>query len=730
MTSNPVSPLAARLFNDGIGHLQRGILDDASRCFREATAYDPELAAAWHGLAVVHFRSNRLADAKAAILRALALSPEHPPYLLDRARIARKSGEFDEALRVFESLAASLGHPDLCREAADTAFAGGDFESAMRNIERALDRAPSDSGLACNRARILFELGDIEQSQAAYRAALTIAPNQLAAVVSLCETLRFGSPGQSLTPLRDFLARHPEDDDARLQLAMQLVKSDPPFDEAEALLNHLRSSPRHRETASIQLAAVYSRRLRFAEAIALLEDLRRSGDANPAIEFAQARIDYDMGNFPAADERLAAMIANGAASPTVCSTWLMGSHYLEDLSPAELAARHRAVAGAYLHPTPIRVAPARPQPDGRIEIGYLSPDCHTHSVSYFLEPLLAAHDRSKFSVHVFSDSMVFDATNRRLRTLADGWHDTGGRSDHGVYQAIRRSGIRVLVDLAGHTGNNRLSLLGMRAAPVQVTYLGYPDTTGLDAVDYRLSDEICDPPGTSDQRHSETVAHLPFPFLCYLPPADAPPVDECPCLENGSLTFGCFNNFQKIGPRTIALWSQVLRRLPESRLLLKGAAYASDVIRNRFLAQFDRHGIAPARIEFLDRTKDTCQHLGTYRRLDVALDTFPYHGTTTTCEALFMGVPVISLTGDAHMARVGASLLAAVGYPELAVADDEAFVRAACDLAENTSKLAAMRSRLREQMRHSALMDAPRLAAHIEAAYRSMLAATEARQTS
>ena len=296
-------------------------------------------------------------------------------------------------------------------------------------------------------------------------------------------------------------------------------------------------------------------------------------------------------------------------------------------------------------------------PERALRIGYLSSDLNNHSVAYFLERVLANHDRRQFHITCYADGQIEDDMTARLRNATNNWRAIAGMNDTVLSTQIREDRIDVLVDLAGHTAENRLTLFSRRAAPVQVTWIGYPATTGLSEMDYRLTDQRADPVGESDRWHSEKLLRLPGCFLCYTPPPDCP--DVAAEKSAGPLTFGSFNNLSKITSPAIELWAQLLNSLPASRLLLKARQLADATVRDALVGSFGKFGIAPERLQFHSRIQSRREHLELYSEIDIALDTFPYCGTTTTCEALWMGVPVVTLVGARHAGRVGASLLTA-----------------------------------------------------------------------
>ena len=357
-------------------------------------------------------------------------------------------------------------------------------------------------------------------------------------------------------------------------------------------------------------------------------------------------------------------------------------------------------------------------PERRLRLGYVSPDLRSHSVSRFLEPLLAGHDHERFELFAYAQVANPDDVTRRFEGLVDHWCSTVGMSDEALAARVRDDEIHILVDLAGHTGNSRLAAFARHPAPVQVSWLGYPNTTGLAAMDYRLTDAIADPDdGPGDDLHSETLIRLPHGFLCFAPERDGPPVADG---AGDPVTFGSFNNLAKITPKVVAAWARILIAVPESRLVLKNRSLADDETRSRYLALFAGHGIENERLDLVAWIDSPSGHLGAYEQIDIGLDPFPYNGTTTTAEALWMGVPVITLRGNRHGGRVGASLLAAVGQTELIAETVDDYVAAAAALAQDSDRLAALRQTLRPAMAASPLCDAEGFTRDVEAAYRDM----------
>lgn len=373
----------------------------------------------------------------------------------------------------------------------------------------------------------------------------------------------------------------------------------------------------------------------------------------------------------------------------------------------QLFAEHQNY-GRRAKPKSVAKLTADPSPDRRLRVAILSPDMRVHSCAYFLEPLLQHLDRDAFELYLYHDHYRSDEVTKRFRKLATVWRDFIGQSGTMVEKAIRADQPDILIDLAGHTGvtGGRLQLFAHRLAPVQINYLGYPNTTGLEEMDYRFTDALADPVGDADRFATEKLVRFAPTAWTYQPPENAPAVAPPPSASTGAITFGCFNNLSKLTDEMIAVWARLLATVPQSRLLLKGIGLALDPeIRAHYESRLTAQGISLDRVEMLDRTMQTEEHLAIYHRVDVALDTFPYHGTTTTCEALWMGVPVVPIQGDRHSSRVGVSLLHAVGHPEWIARNTDEYIRLAAELAGDIPRLTALRARLRSDMAASVLMD-------------------------
>ena len=355
----------------------------------------------------------------------------------------------------------------------------------------------------------------------------------------------------------------------------------------------------------------------------------------------------------------------------------------------------------------------------RLRVGYLSPDFRIHSVAFFIHPVIFNHDRQQVEVFCYADVKNPDVVTQSIMKHADHWCDICRMSDDQIFYEIQNDRIDILVDLAGHTGRNRMKLFARKPAPIQVSYLGYPNTSGLDAMDYRLTDAIADPPGESDRYYTEKLVRLDGGFLSYQSPEATPDISAIPSLANGYITFGSFNNRTKIGSRSIRVWSELLKKIPGSRLLLKSSVRSDSETKHDLSEEFVRNGIEPSRIEVMEYLSYN-DHLKQYHRVDIALDTFPYNGTTTTFEALWMGVPVITLTGSTHASRMGASILSRINFQEGIASTEAEYIQKTLALAGNIEFLKSLRMTLREKLQASSLMDQTGFTLKLETAYRRM----------
>ncbi|MCG3124968.1 MAG: hypothetical protein GIKADHBN_03477 [Phycisphaerales bacterium] len=453
----------------------------------------------------------------------------------------------------------------------------------------------------------------------------------------------------------------------------------------------------------------------------VVEHCRAGLVANPADQDLTVKLTLGLLNCGQAEEAVkvsSQALAQRPGDSTLASWRAFALNYLPDPDPVQIREAHEQY-GRLIDPAPGQA----PRPAGRSEqtrIGLVSPDLRTHSVAFFVEPLLRHFDRSRVEIICYSTAKHEDATSQRLKSLASHWRPVANLPEPELAARIRADRVDLLIDLAGHTSDNSLPVFALRPAPVQATWCGYPATTGLRAIDYRLVDSLTDPPG-SESHCVERLIRLDPCFLCFSPPPDAPPPGPPPSASSGHVTFGSFNTLLKLNTHVVEIWARLLNRVPGSRLLLKATQLADKRVREWTVERFVKAGVDAERVEVVQATAGQKDHLALYSRLDIALDPFAYNGTTTTCEAMWMGVPVVTLKGNLHAGRVGVSLLNAIGTPELIAGDVDHYIELAASLAADPGRLAAYRGSLRDRIASSALCDGPAFARRFESAVRAMV---------
>jgi len=598
----------------------------------------------------------------------------------------------------------------------------GRAEEAMAAFDAAIALDPHHARAHQNKALVLADLGRTAEAEAGFRTALAIDPGYSTAACRLARMLRGALRNDdAIAVLRAAVKAAPDDPEAWAELGITL-DMERRLTASERVWRRLVARHRHEVRWYICLGHALAGQGRTEEAAAVFE---RSLEINPEAGDAVAGLAElrKQENRPAEAEAL--MRRAVALAPDLA---LAGSNLLVLLNYGmedgmELLAEHRAWAARHADAVvPLPQRPVRAHGGTRLRIGYVSPDFRQHSAAYFIEPLLEAHDRTAFEIHCYADVTRPDETTARCRKLADRWTNCIG-IDHGTLaRIIAADGIDILVDLCGHFGGSRLLTFAHRPAPVQATWMGYPGSTGLRQMDWRLTDAIADPEGETEGHHSERLLRLGEGFLCYRPQDDAPEVAPVPRRTAGHITFGSFNNLAKVTPRVVACWSRLLAAVPGAVLLLKDRAFSDEAVRRDHIARFAAHGVDSGRLSLQGRIEDRQGHLGLYGSVDIALDPFPYNGTTTTCEALWMGVPVVALRGRRHGGRVGASLLTGVGLAELVADDEDHYVAIAAALATDAEGLDRLRSTMRGRLVASPLLDRDGFARRLEAAYRSMVA--------
>ncbi len=673
--------------------------------------------------------------------------------LVAKAAACRQAGKLGEAARLFaDALAIDPANPSLLLFAGETLYRLGRLLSAHDAVAAALAAAPSADGefLA---GRILTALGRTADSITAFERALKLRADDAAAwrfMASSLYALGRTEDAEAAFDRADTL--QPEAAEYYNQLGIDLFGQRRSVEAEAAFRRAIKLAPRL-APAHQNLGAALAAQERLAEAIAAeIRAIKLAPDSaaawnNRAVfegsggEFSAARraalralqleadhpdalntlaqIRLEEGDAREALELVRRVLARQPAHRAAGGALLMNQNYIADGPAAAALADAKGVA-ARLRPDgpPFTFERRDRDPARRLRIGYVSGDFRQHSCASFVRPLFAAHDPQAVDIIAYSENPRDDAVTETIRAHAREWRTTTGLGDSAMAELIHRDRIDILVDLSGHTAGNRLPVFALKPAPVQVTWLGYPNTTGLAEIDYRLTDAHADPPDSgADDGYAERLWRLPGCFLVYAPDPAAPPVGRD---ANSPMTFGSFNHLPKVTPDVVATWSQILAATPGSRLVMKAKRLGDSDVRRRYVALFAGHGIAADRLEFIGWQAAPTDHLALYRCIDLALDPFPYNGTTTTCEALWMGVPVVTLAGDRHAGRVGASLLRATGLDELITRATGEYVERAVELAKNPQERAALRANLRGRLEASELCGAPGFARRIEGAFREM----------
>ncbi len=665
------------------------------------------------------FEQGHWDTAEAAFQNILTLEPQNADARYFLAIIAYQSGRPAEALRQVRQAIASRPHSADCHNLHGVvSIALERHEEACAALRKAIDCEPTFADAHNNLGAALEPLGRFEEADTAYRHALTIQPDYAQAYNNLGRVmLALGQPVEAEEAYRQAFLLDSGLADARVGLAVAQQRQGAVAAAETTIEDALTADPDHAELYRYLGALRHGRgNLHGAETA-----LRAAINLKPELSIAHdnlAGVLLDRGRIEEAETCFLKSIALDPRNSRAHANLLLCRNYYCD-DPRVLfkdhqtwAEQHAAPIAEISHPT-VRAA------SERLRVGYVSSDFRRHSVAYFLEPLLLYRDHSHYETFCYANLENPDETTARLREHSDNWRWVAGLNDDQLAVRIREDSIDILIDLSGHSAGNRLLTFQRRPAPVQATWLGYPNTTGLSAIDYRITDAVADPPG-AETFHTESLVRLENGFLSYTPPHEAPDVTPLPAGKSGRVTFGSFNNLRKITPDVIKLWGEILRRAPTAGLLLKARSFADQATKARFIDAFEKHGINGERLVLRGSVTSPDEHLRAYADMDIALDPFPYNGTTTTCEALWMGVPVVTLAGNRHAGRVGASLLTQAGLESYIATQQDEYVSIALDLAQNVDVLSATRHALRENIKRSPLCDGAGFCSRMEAAYKNM----------
>jgi predicted O-linked N-acetylglucosamine transferase (SPINDLY family) len=706
-------------------------------------------------LATQHQAAGRFPNAKALYQQVLQREPRHPEALRRLGVLARSAHRFDLALDLL-TRAIEAGAPEAsCRFELGLAHAvQGRWDEASMALERVLTLDPvhGEALLQLGNVRLaqgrlaeaeacyqkLVELdpgsveghhnlglarrrqGRIEEAEACHRSALAALPAYAAALSSQGSArLAQGEAAEALVSYRRLVELRPDDAEAHTNVGSALYA----MGECEQAVASLRRALELQPDSARAWQELGAARLKQDRPDEAIEHFRRALELQPGAVAALHGLGKALLRRGQPAEAAAWLQRSLAETPGSAELHSSRLHFLLLCQPSREAEAvfeaHREFDARYASALKAQW-PRHTNPrdaDRRLRIGYVSPDLRRHSVAFFFEPVLAHHDRERFDIHAYYNHSWQDEVTARLRSCVDTWVPCAAMSDEQLASRIRADGIDILVDLAGHTSGNRLLAFARKPAPVQATWLGYPATTGLDAMDYRLCTLETDPPG-QEAWHSERIYRLPGSLWCYRAGSDDPPVPAPPpLLARGYVTFGSINHPAKVSPAALARWADILRVTPGSRLVMTSVPAGAG--RQAFLERFAALGIGSERIEIHGRLS-LADYRALLERIDIALDPFPYNGTTTTCDTLWAGIPVVSLRGETSVARSGHALLTSIGLSELVAGSEAEYVAIVVALARNPERLEALRRGLRPAFERSVLRDEAGFTRELEAAYREM----------
>lgn len=696
----------------------RGLFDEAAGEYRQALALRSDYPDAHNNLAIVLRRQGHIDEAIAEFRKALALRPGYVDARYNLGLAFRDSGRLDEAMAEYRRVLSEMpARADAAVELGNALQDLKQWDEALAVYRQALSHRPDSPELHYAVGNVLKHEGDPQAALAAYQQALQLRPDYAEAHNNLGNALKdLGRMDEALAAYHRAATSKPDLPEARNNLGFALHEKGYLDDAIRELRQALALRPEYPEALN-NLGNVLKEKGQLDEAIAAYSKAISLGTEYPDPDNNLANALKDTGHLDEALTHYRRAIEMGGGA-TAHSNLLFALYAHPDYGPARLFEEHAEWNRTHARPLAVSI-PAHSNdrsPERRLRIGYVSPDFTEHPVGRFFQPLLANHDRRQFEIFCYADLRRRDTNTERLRGACDVWRETLGLKDEQLADRIREDRIDVLVDLTAHASGNRMLLFARKPAPVQVTWLAYCGTTGLETMDYRLSDPYFDPSGADEQYYSETTVRLPRTYWCYQPLPIAPPLGPLPALAAGHISFGCLNNTWKPTTPALAAWWRLMRQVPGSQLI---AHFHEGSQRREIAEQAQAEGIDPGRLQFVGRMPAT-QYLEQYNRIDIALDPFPYPGGTTSCDALWMGTPVVSLAGQTAVSRAGLSILSNIGLPELVAHDPDEYVRIASGLASDLPRLQELRSTLRDRMQRSPLMDAPGFARDIEAAYRRM----------
>ncbi len=677
--------------------------------------HEPRQPDALHLLGVIAHDVGRLDEAVELIAESLRVNPNNPAAINNLAGVLKDQRRYSEAIEFYDAaLAATPEQAHIHSNRGNALKEQGRFEEAIEAYRRALELNPSSYAAHSNLGTVFKEQGRNNEAIACFERALALNPHSHECHSNLgVVLLALGRHEQAERSFRAALKMNPKSAAAHTNLGAALKEQGRA---PEALLCHLHALELKPTShfALNNLGMALKEMGRFAEAAGCFQ---KALQIEPNSHLAHNNLGSALCELGCASEAVVCFRRALDARPSyhqAFSNLLFAQNYLPEKDRAVLFAEHRRFDQQYCRPLSKCQAPHTnvPNPARRLRIGYVSGDFREHPVSYFLEPVFARRSPHQFELFCYSNQSACDVMTARLRSLTDHWRHVANFSDEELCATIRDDAIDILVDLSGHTARNRLLVFARKPAPIQVTMIGYMQTTGLDAMDYRITDRTLDPIGETEAYNTEKLIRLPSGAATFLPPTSCPPVNELPALSNGYVTFGSFNNLAKVTPHVLEAWAALLQAIPTARLLAIGRTGSA------LPADLEALGIDPARIELLDR-QPLSDYVALHHRVDFLLDTFPYNGGTTNLIAAWMGVPFVTLAGSAANRRTGAGILNALSLSELVAEDVNSYVQRAIAAVSDFARLAQWRATLRSKL-GSLLGDGAAFTAELEYAFREM----------
>lgn len=714
---------ALRLIEEGNAMEESGQLDDAMGCYEAAINLAPNLARAHMNRGNILLARGEPEEALNAYQRALELEPDYAAAHYNSGNAHAQLNHHDAACAAYER--AIQLKPDFTDAHVALGCALEDLgrrDEAAASYRKALEISPDYAEVHCNLGRTLLAPGRQDEAIASFQRSLELRPDNVDVLLILGTAQKARG---HLEAAQSTLLRAHEVSPENMEILTHLGDTCLELEQADRALvcyqKVVEIDPKN-AVAYNNMGNVYFNSGQFAEAEA---SYRRAVELRPDFSAAHGNLGCVMKDIGQPLESLKSLRRAIEIAPedcTVRSNLLFIGHLLEDLSPAALLEEAKIFGKITARQAkPVTRWNNTPNPERSLRIGFVSADLHFHPVGFFIEGVLralASRNSGKLEIFAYTSYFRVDPVTKRIKSHCHHWREVFGRMDNEVAEMIQKDEIDILIDLSGHTGNNRLPIFAWKPAPIQVSWLGYFATTGVEAIDYLIADPWT-LPESEEAYFTETIWRLPETRLCFTPPDTDVVIRPLPALTEPQITFGCFNNLNKMNDAVVAVWARLLAEVPNSRLFIKARQLYRSSAHDDVINQFSRHGVAPSRL-ILEGPEARANYFAAYNRVDIALDPFPYTGGTTTAEALWMGVPVLTLSGTHFLARQGVGLLMNAGLPDWIAGDPDDYVARAVSHASDVEGLAALRARLRAQVLASPVFDAARFAMHFEEALRGM----------